>query len=1440
MGTDKEKLGDARYIGFGIPSLDRLLGQAAAPQDRSGDAPFGFRLQNAAESTTFCLIGPDGTGKSIFALHLASEYWRRVHSNKERTGKSPKILYASTDLSTQRAQEVWKSFWLHRPQTRNRRMPFQRESVEACEPMNEVEKGEWASKGQLILQAFEPVERSRKSNVPSGTAYSIRDFSRFIGTDEFPGNDAAGLIAFLDLESTTAGDDWGLLNTILAELDTPGPDEPRHLMVIDAIEGLETLVGDHDAFGERQDRRTRIAHIVRAAHEKCHLVFVVEESKTDERLPEVFVSDVVIKLRTTLDRDYSRRTLECEKVRGQPHVRGQHDFRIRRGPSFTGQQVLGNVNADEPFAGISTLKLPGDEVPREDCMSYIQVFPTLHTLSRGEPGVEASSDEDEVAADWRYAQFGIHQLDGMLAHAGNETGEVNGQSVIAGHDRQGLRAGSVTTLIGNEATYKSQLARAFLSQCFRTRIDATGVPFDPSARRVWVEVLANANDPISGQGVAILLTTADTDRGRLLQQLSKHLIVPPKLDLLLKKFENEDWLIGIKSEAGATQQEIEQLTGMLSKGRLELSDVWKERREVLEKRVIVRRLETHHLPSSVLMHIVQQNIEAAKRKLREAVSFKGEPKEWRQKYAWRIRFVLDDWTTLMSTFPEVQRDTLFVRALMSYLRREGVTALVLATLHGGPSQVATDEFRHDRDIRELRVYADNHLNTWHVPFYGERRVAITSLPGMSRDQESHVRELRRATLEESHRITSRKQHKVGIPSLEQADDEQVVHPETLIVDPHFELYKGLEEGKAEPVSLQVRLYAEDQKIQAFQGYLAEITQLFHHMFGHDNRQTVLQPQYGTSYDVLRELSYLQSEARLDHTLVIQADEFWAESRSELRRQERYINARTVDRDGTRVRVEDPFALFQINESTKKMHEGRPVRRRDFYEVVGYDMPACTKRFPIHKVPYSWDFGFLLCNKEAWERAATEEGWCNDPWRGDKVKGLTVGQIWGRLWKIDTVQDRDRSLEAHFTRPPASQDPKGTPELVKDPAKETLDDVVSWREFFGACKTVANLSSGHRAGFDIDLLAVETLSCLVLEVWLSEWYRAECYSTQEAAFQQLKDMKDEARHDALKKLFQSDPEDLADPADRTAMGVLARTMFRHFREQSLSLSIRDRLVNKPGQPNPFRTALYRAFLLLHEVTGPAQFKHNNNELIPRPAARDVVAARHWYSTASAAMNEPGERPTLIPVGLPGHLSTRGDWFMGVARGSRSARLGERAMDILCSRRSNITRLQTGLGLPVRDIFPPLVGGKGAAPQQRNEYRTALRPSLVHDGVSGELDGPIMYPHLRNLGGYDPRDGLGRQAPFFWLWRSTLQVYDLHARIWVKWLCSMMQRWRTWPRDTKFTDGLAEYDDWVAARMSGRVEKSSVFDAERNVRWARFNSKCDALIETLDRACPVPDS
>ena len=81
--------------------------------------------------------------------------------------------------------------------------------------------------------------------------------------------------------------------------------------------------------------------------------------------------------------------------------------------------------------------------------------------------------------------------------------------------------------------------------------------------------------------------------------------------------------------------------------------------------------------------------------------------------------------------------------------------------------------------REVRALIPNHLYTWQVPFFGEQRTAITAIPPLNKNRFTIVRELR------------------------WGGEERLPY-----VDPHLELYSGLEDGKPELTPLEIRLYSE--------------------------------------------------------------------------------------------------------------------------------------------------------------------------------------------------------------------------------------------------------------------------------------------------------------------------------------------------------------------------------------------------------------------------------------------------------------------------------------------------------------------------------------------------------------------------------------------------------------------------------------------------------
>jgi KaiC/GvpD/RAD55 family RecA-like ATPase len=443
---------------FGIRSLDELLGCASRGH-------FGIRLEEDRKkpektksrakvlTTSVCIIGPNGAGKSIFGLHMASRYLAdclaehqkalaaAIAKDQKQTAKRwhsrlPSVLYVSTDLTNDMAQKAWKNFALNYPFSRQD--PFHSDlNLRGSEKEKEMLLE--PCKPTMLEKDFALLEREK------------------------------GRVFFVDIASYTAGDDWGFLHKLLSLLPTPSRDrDPRHLVVVDAIEGFEALAGDLNAFGEKSTRRSRIAQVMRLAARKCHVLLVVEESKEHEKyeeLAEQFVADTVIRLENFSARNYDRRVLKIEKVRGQSHIRGQHHYSIRSG---SGSTTGGQANPDDPevLAYPVALSERNDETPKQ---SYVHVYHSVHRLNR-KIMEEKGRARRKLKPNTYYAAFGIKYLDNMLGGKDEITRQISGTGKYTGyyHDTRGLPCGHTTTLIGDSLTQKSTLGKAFLSRCFQS------------------------------------------------------------------------------------------------------------------------------------------------------------------------------------------------------------------------------------------------------------------------------------------------------------------------------------------------------------------------------------------------------------------------------------------------------------------------------------------------------------------------------------------------------------------------------------------------------------------------------------------------------------------------------------------------------------------------------------------------------------------------------------------------------------------------------------------------------------------------------------------------------------------------------------------------------------------------------------------------------------
>jgi len=1303
---------------FGIPSLDRII------NNRSDD-PDGIPIVDE-QSTSVSIIGPDGVGKSVLGLHLAAHYLFDHRSSFP----SPMVLYVSTDLSHSMANKrTWIPFALDIPG--KRKVPFD----DVRSPSVQLEGCD--SKIELFHLR------------PLGNENSASTVAEFLNRDR---NECEELkVGFVDLAANTAGDDWGFVNRVLASLPAPGQNGPKHLVILDAVEGIETLVGDLDAYGQISTRRNRIAQLMRSAYNRSHLVFIAEEPSDERRLPEQFVTDVVLRLRKRHVGDYIRRTLEVEKARGMEHVRGMHPYVIRSGRGSSTGSV---VNWDDPKFEREFVNEKGKK--RKDFQSYVHVFPSLHQYAREamqKPGGERPQRPKEA-----FAAFGIHYLDSMLGGKYKKKVEFT-----KGYETSGLPCATVTALIGDSLTQKTKLGRAFLSRCFaqcpgrllgivealdlspkKLRDSFPDLAKKPEAFRSlqklmldyrkkiqqkkigrWqaaAEILANAPKELhadSPDGAAILLTTFDVDQQMLVKEFSGRLL--------------KTILVAPKDKEGL-RSAIE---------------------EYCKSRTICRRLEVHDLPSPLFMHIVQRAVRGAQ----EAVLGKDripDNADDRFKESYQIRIVIDDFSAVLATYTEMRNDPLFLPALLFYLRREGVTSLIVDTHSGQPGAAQTDSAAN-----ELRTLVDQRLFTWHVPFFGENRVAIAAIPPL--EDLATVRELRK-----------------------DGDD--------LIVDPEFEMYSGFEERRPQPVPLEVRIH---QETADFQEYMNRENLFFQSLFAPNTNRAgasrdIIVSRASWDYDSQRDFCYLDSNVRLDHTLVFEVDEYWATRKpNALADVGPYLRG-IVTENNRPSATGDPFELFQPTESSSpQTHRKTPPPKKtgpqDALEISRYshfplyfdkDAPpgvgSKDKECIADRVPFCWDFGFMVCRMRAWDFAG------EDP---------DVKTVWCKLRKVSDHKRPDK--DAHMT----GGETKG--EGNEEKLREDKHEPVRWFDFLRACRRVAQAESVRTGStvpaLDLSLLSPESFSCLVLEIWASELWGLENNKAPDC-------LSDVTRRSWGDQNLNSGLIELLDEPD-----------LRHCLER------------RPVEQKTQWLALYKTWLMLGETLDLSNLADPSRafEFVKRNSNPLAVASRQWYKTASAENTFSPSDPTVLTQ-VPGRYSVRGDWFLAASGNSRSMRLAHRAIDILSSRRGNINRLAMGVGLPVRDIKPMDVPIGDLKKQSLSDLYEGPRTSLFKP-EKGERH-RVTYADLVYIGA-DSKD-----SPINWFWRSQLKDYDRHARVFHQWLCRMMIRLQ----QLKLVDGPKWQDGFTVVKELD--DDPARFPSTASRTLVEFARRLNFLIADLKQASP----
>jgi hypothetical protein len=649
------------------------------------------------------------------------------------------------------------------------------------------------------------------------------------------------------------------------------------------------------------------------------------------------------------------------------------------------------------------------------------------------------------------------------------------------------------------------------------------------------------------------------------------------------------------------------------------------------------------------------------------------------------------------------------------------------------------------------------------------------------------------------------------------------------VTPKLELYAGLDEGRPRLVPLAVYLFKGTSK---FGEYVSKedgaFRQLFTPLADGGAVGQVVHASDVVAYSDIRDRVHIPLEARAQHTTVFQVDGFWALGRvRSLASQRNYLGQRPNSRSDP---YTDPFGLFRgrpskgpddapdKNEATEVTEEN--ARRVDYFKnkfyrtrATGLFNPSSAKttdeRHP-DRVPFMWEFGFVTVKSSAWEGARREPIKFH---RGDR--SLQVGQV------LD-------ALEGH--RPRRA---RGNP--------------MSWREFLGACKTVSDfserLSGGTPIPFDFASTSSETLNALLLEVWLSEIVlalRGDAGLARKAEYREW-----------LPRLSSLSAADYSPAARGVSLVDLLKAGVRGSTTEAWAKTLAETTgwqdVEPSGQGTPEQCkrafekrqkafqdlplgvlCLYKTWLLLLDVLDIESLLKADNSFSlhqPKQASARALAARHWYRTAcDPTGNGDGMGESVIVLRLPGHFITRGDSFLASPETSRSRLLAWQAMDLLSSRRSNLIRLQMGLGLPVRDVLPDEICG---------DLRTALRcanrrsEDLARDRRTLH---EMTYEDLAGRGArYDnaTKEVGGGFSEARWLFRNAISDYDRISRPIQKWLARLLH-WTVAYRAshvTTWAGGFHAYDELADCRLDTIRSYPS---------FVEFAKQCDFLAADLEAA------
>lgn len=1315
--TGKDSLGESQVEDFGLADGEKPM--SGKTRCEGIYAPDQGKLQ-------ISLSGPAGTGKSVLAMHMAAGF-RERH-------KDSIVIYVSTDLSYRVARAQFDGFGLSRPwkwKSPEQKGRSERADTEQPECRIELEEIMW---DKLTLDA----------HATSSPALALPT-NRY----DTKKNEEEHLIFFVDLQCSASGDDWTYLEEFFSEsLPIMGCDGHRQvLVVIDAIEGLDSPVTEHGFVSIRHRRRQRLAQLLESTSRHAHVVFTLETPTSNEKAEEEFVADISIRLDRINVSDTRRLTLEVVKARGMFSHMGVHHLEVRDGDGTTS---FTQSNIDDPSMA----------------RNYVLLVPSLSTVQER---MERSIAEDNRARNAGQLSFGIRDLDNMLSPS------------------SGLQGGRVHAIIGEENTNKSRLAYSFISQALASltylskHSDHKSVTewFFPAAdlkieSKAYNIRLKNVRTAVTAGDLDQLCNTVSQQEGiAVLFKTGRAIDSDGALRAFLDFANDPDFDLQL-DEVDKTEQLVKMNKFLAREARNDL------RRE--PRRFFYRRLPTRPISAEQFYYIAQQTIKAAIREqilfdhrlMRRALALSGSSvtisaikhvrerckqeianmeknfPDWpAYKNAWKVRVVFDDLNVMLSTFGLDSDEGTIVPCLIDLCRLTGVTALFVDSQPGGPLEVARSSYG-----KYLRAQADTVIYTWNVAYAGGTKVAIAAIPPISSEEPVVVRELSKLSPEN----------------------------ERLDVDRCLELYLDV-------MPSQGNQHAELNRVP-LRFLMATDSQLWRDSAYESRCRETLTSYFSPSEDLAAAgLSTFVSVASV--------------SRKEL---EAYVNYNTIATEqATVVSMVDEFWTPEQQRSSW----GKPRVNR--YHKLDQDMVddlwnrADVKvlqgsRFlsdyesgrSIRVAPFTWNTGLLLVRRNSWEVPHI-----NVPTKSvDQYGRRTIANCRSiaaserravREAIVRRIGEIDRYMDFCVYRDHKVGDDEDPIKLIRSRRSGNYH----WHEFLSTCSDVAETVSVRYdrtklVPYDLDLVDEQSLSCLLLEIWFSTavWLRM-VRSAESEADSETKDVRRAAKQ--VLGLFGCPSGGDDRPVHGHVMSI--SEVLRDGLDQLNRLKQSHKMGTWPVKPDPDRLltveltlGLYFTLSMLAESVDFSAWQLDDATFLfkPQETKGGAVAGRYWYTTACSMLNsadadsrfDPDD--PLLPFPLPGYFATRGDWGLAVLTSSRSRYLGQQVINSLCQATSSAQRMQMGAGLPVLRMFGVDVSG--------NPYRE-MRTSLPCPKGGRLVTFP--YDYIRAISPLEEGVGYELMFPIF---RSGIKDYLSEHDGFLQGMCRCLSRLEEVQREkrTKWVD------------------------------------------------------